>query len=105
LVLENADGLSSLAVSLSTVVELLEGWVDVVTTNRVRWGTRSVLVTALSHFPEPEAELELLGSGRNAVLMEDRVDALWILASPALGLLASYILFSVARSPLDGAGE
>jgi hypothetical protein len=105
LVLENTDGLSSLAASLSTVVELLEGRVDAVTTNRVRWGTRSVLVTALSHFPEPEAELELLGSGRNAVLMEDHVDALWILACPASGLLASYILFSVARSPLDGAGE
>jgi hypothetical protein len=36
----------------------------------------SALVAALSHFPELEAKLELLGSVRNAALMEDQVDAL-----------------------------
>jgi hypothetical protein len=38
-----------------------------------------VLVTALLHFLELEAELELLGYGRNEVLMKDRVDAHGIL--------------------------
>jgi hypothetical protein len=39
LVLDGVDGSSSLATSLSMVVELLEGWVDTVTTNGVRCGT------------------------------------------------------------------
>jgi hypothetical protein len=66
LVLDNIDGPSSLAVSLSMVAELLEGQIDATTANGVRWGTRSTLVTALSHILEPKSELELLGSGRNA---------------------------------------
>jgi hypothetical protein len=61
---------------MSTVAELLEGQVDTVAANGVRWGTRSVLVTVLSHIPELEAKAELLGFGRNAVLTENRVDAL-----------------------------
>jgi hypothetical protein len=105
LVLDNANGPSSLAASLSTVAGLLEGWVDAAATNEVRWGTRSALVMVLSHFPELEDELELLGSGPDAVLMKDRVDALWILARLALDLLASYILHSVTHSPPDGLGE
>jgi hypothetical protein len=40
LVLDWADGPSSLAVSLSMVVELLEGWVDATAANEVRWVTR-----------------------------------------------------------------
>jgi hypothetical protein len=60
LVLGNADGSSSMAASLSMVVERLEGRVD----------------DALLHFLELEAKLELLGPGRNAVLTEDWVDAL-----------------------------
>jgi hypothetical protein len=39
-VLDWADGPSSLAVSLSMVVELLEGWVDATAANEVRWVTR-----------------------------------------------------------------
>jgi hypothetical protein len=35
------------------------------------------LATVISHFLELEAELELIGSGCNAHLMEDLVDALW----------------------------
>jgi hypothetical protein len=34
------------------------------------------LVTTLSHFPELEAELELLRFGRNVALTEDQVDGL-----------------------------
>jgi hypothetical protein len=36
-----------------------------------------VLVAALSHFLELDSELELLGSGCNADLMKDQVDAFW----------------------------
>jgi hypothetical protein len=100
-----ANGLSSMATSLSTPVELLEGRVDATVTNKVRWGTRSALVFALSHILELDAELELLGSGRNTTLMEDQVDALWIMARSALNLLASHILPSVAHSTPDGTGE
>jgi hypothetical protein len=49
MMLDNADRPSSLAASLSMVVELLECWVDAVTANRVCWGTRSALVAALSN--------------------------------------------------------
>jgi hypothetical protein len=38
MVLDNVDGLSSLAASLSTVVELLEGWINTAAANGVRWG-------------------------------------------------------------------
>jgi hypothetical protein len=71
LVLGNADGSSSMAASLSMVVELLEGRIDTATANGVHWGTRSTLVATLSHFPELKTKLELLGSGRNADLIED----------------------------------
>jgi hypothetical protein len=65
LVLERADMSSSLVESLSLVVELLEGYIDAAAANRVHWGTRPVLATALSHFSELGSELELLGSGHN----------------------------------------
>jgi hypothetical protein len=63
-------------------VELLEGRVDAVTANRVQWGTRSVLVSALSYVSKLETELELLRFRRNADLMEDQVDALWTRVCP-----------------------
>jgi hypothetical protein len=75
-VLDQAEGPSSLAASLSTAVELLEGWVNATAVNGVCWGTRSALVTALSHFPELEAELELHRSVCNAAMLEDLVDVL-----------------------------
>jgi hypothetical protein len=99
--LDRANGPSSLAASLSAVVELLEDRVNAVAANRVRWG----LVATLSHYLKLEAELELLGSRCNMALTEDQVDALWILARPALNLLESHVLPSVARNPPDGAGE
>jgi hypothetical protein len=71
-VLDNADEPSSLAASLSVAVELLEGWVDFMAANGVRWGTRSALVAALSHFSKLDTELELLESGRNTDLTEIR---------------------------------
>jgi hypothetical protein len=48
LVLGNADESSSMVASLSAVVELLEGRIDIVAANGVRWGTWSALVAALS---------------------------------------------------------
>jgi hypothetical protein len=62
MVLGNADGSSSLVACLSMVAELLEGRIDITVANGVHQGTRSVLVAALSHFPELKSELDLLGS-------------------------------------------
>jgi hypothetical protein len=105
LVLDRADGSSSLTASLSMVVEWLEGRVDATAANGVCWGTRSALVAALSHFLEQEAKLEMPWPGRNVVLTEDQVDALWILACPASDLLESHVLPSVAHGPPHGARE
>jgi hypothetical protein len=104
-VLDSIDGPSSLVVSLSMVAELLEGPINAAAINRVRWGTRSTLVAALSHFLELKSELELLGSGRNADLTEDQADALWPLVDAASDLLALFFPSSVAHDPSDGAGE
>jgi hypothetical protein len=105
LVLDRADGPSSLVASLSTATELLKGRVNVTTANGVRWGTRFALVVVLSHFPELETNLELLGTERNTDLMEDQMDALWTQVRSASDSLASHVLPSVTHSPPDGAGE
>jgi hypothetical protein len=76
LVLDNINGPSSLAASLSTVVELLEGRIDTAATNGVRWGTRSALVAALSRFLELNSKLVLLRSRHNADLIDYLVDSL-----------------------------
>jgi hypothetical protein len=57
-------------VSLSSATELLEDCIDTVAANGVHRATRSALATALSHFLESRIEVELLGSRRNADLME-----------------------------------
>jgi hypothetical protein len=76
LVLDNIDGPSFLAASLSTVVELLKGQIDTAPTNGVCWGTRSALVAILLHFLELKFRLELFSSRRNANLTEDWANAL-----------------------------
>jgi hypothetical protein len=48
-----------------------------------------VLVAILSHYPKLEPELELIGSGRDADLSDDRVDALWPLVSVGSDSLVS----------------
>jgi hypothetical protein len=58
------------------VVELLEGRVDTVATNGIRWGTWPALVVTLSHFPKLEPELELLRFEHNTDLKKDLADAL-----------------------------
>jgi hypothetical protein len=104
LVLDNTDGLSSLAASMSTVVELLEGRIDAAAANGVHWGSHSALVAAVSHFLELKSELALLGSRRNADLTKHEADALWTRVHVASHLLASYVPSSVARGPPNGAG-
>jgi hypothetical protein len=74
---------SSLVVSLARVVEEIENRINTAATNLVRWGTRSALVAVLSHFPELEPELELLGCRRDVDLSNNRADALWPLVSMA----------------------
>jgi hypothetical protein len=100
-VLDNIDGPSSLAVPLSMVAELLEGRINVVASNGVRWGTRSVLVSTLSHFPELKSKLEWLGSGCNADLTENHADALWPLVDAASDSLASLVPSLVYSCNLD----
>jgi hypothetical protein len=63
------------------------------------------LVATLSPFLELKSKLELLGSGRNANLIEDQADALWPLVDVNLDSLASLVPSLVACDPPDGAGE
>jgi hypothetical protein len=105
LVMDNIGEPSSLVASLSTVVELLWGRINTATANGVRWGTRSVLVAALSHFSELKSELELLRSRHNANQTDDQADALWTWVHAASDLLASHVPPSVTCSPPDNAGE
>jgi hypothetical protein len=101
----SADEPSSLAASMSTVTELLEGQIDVVASNGVYWGSHSALVAAVLHFPELKTELEVLGSERSLNLIEDEADALWIRVHAASDSLASHVPSSVACNPLDDMGE
>jgi hypothetical protein len=71
LVLKRSNKTSSLATSLSSAADLIEGHVDVAAANGVHWGVRLVLTAILSHFPEFETELVLHGSRCNADLTKD----------------------------------
>jgi hypothetical protein len=74
--LGRSDETPSLAVALSPSVELNEGHVNAAAINRVHWG-RVVLTVVLLHFPELDSKLELQGSGYNADLMKDEIEAFW----------------------------
>jgi hypothetical protein len=63
-----------------------------------------VLAATLSHSPELDTKLELLGFGHIADLREDQVDALWTQACPTSDSLASYIPPSIACGRPNGAG-
>jgi uncharacterized protein with NRDE domain len=99
LILGDASGSSSLAMSLVMAAEEVEKRVNVAATNGVWWGTRSTLVAALSHFPKLEPELELLGSEQDVGLSDGQTDALWPLVSVASNSLASLLPSSLARDP------
>jgi hypothetical protein len=77
LVLDDANGPSSLVVSMSSVAKLLESRIEAEATNEFRWGSCSVLVATMSHFLELDVNLEVLGSGHSAGLTKDEVDAIW----------------------------
>jgi hypothetical protein len=104
-VLGDADGLSSLAASMCTAMELLEGRIDVAAANGVHWGSHSTLITVVLHFPELKTELEVLGSRCSTDMTEDEVDALWIRVLVASDLLAPHIASSVAHNPPYGTRE
>jgi hypothetical protein len=70
------DLVSFVVAPLSLAADLIKDCVNVVATNRVCWGTRSVLTTTLSHFLELATELEL-GSRHSTDLMEYQADGLW----------------------------
>jgi hypothetical protein len=70
-VLERSDEMPSLAVAPSLTVEQIEGLIDAVAASGVHWGAQLTLTVVLSHFPELE-----LGSGYNANLMKDEMEAL-----------------------------
>jgi hypothetical protein len=74
----NANGLSSLAASMCTVVELLEGRIAAAAPNGVHWGSCLELAAAVLHFPELKTKMEVLNSGHIADLTGDEADALWI---------------------------
>jgi hypothetical protein len=92
---------SSLVASLAEVVKEDENWINTAGANGVRWGTRSALVTILSHFPDLEPELELHGFGHDADLSDDCLGALWPLASVASDSLVSLVPSLLARDPPD----
>jgi hypothetical protein len=58
----------------------------------------------VSHFPELDADLEVLRSGCSVGLIEDEVDALWSQVGMAAESLASHVPSSVAYNTPDGAG-
>jgi hypothetical protein len=76
LVLERYEETPSLVVALSSTVEQIEGRVDVVAANGLHWGAQLALTAILSYFLELELELELPGSGYNADLTKDEMEAL-----------------------------
>jgi hypothetical protein len=105
LVLGNVGGSSSVSMSMYTVAEWLEGRIDATAANGVCWGSHFVLVAAVSCFLELDADLKVLGSKRNAGLIEGDVDALWSQVRAAMDSLASHVPSSVARNPPDSTGE
>ena len=103
LVLGASHGFSSLPAVLDSVVDVVEDRLDAMASSGVHWGTRSLLVVALSHFLELEAELGLVGSGWSAETSEAELERLWGLTRMAADNLAANVPGSMARgSPDDG---
>jgi hypothetical protein len=63
------------------------------------------LATAVTHFPELGADVELLRSERNMDLMEDQVDALWTQTRQSSESLVAFIPPSVAHGSPNDMGE
>jgi hypothetical protein len=107
LVLREPNGVPPLAVVLSpsSLSRPFEMHVRAVALNGVRWGVWLVLTAVLSHFPELEVVLDLLGSGYNADLSCDEMETLWTWTHRASESLSSRVPPLAARSPLDDDGE
>jgi hypothetical protein len=107
LVLMEPDGVAPLAVALflSSLSRPSEIQVSVAALNGVRWGARLALTAILSHFPELEVKLDLLGSGYNADLSCDEMEALWPRTRRASESLSSHVPPSAARTPPEDAEE
>jgi hypothetical protein len=105
LVLDNVDGSSLLATSMSTVAERLEGQIDAPVANGVCSGSHSALVAIVSHFPELDADLEVLRSRHNTRLAENEVDVLWSQVRASTDSVASHVPPSIDHKPLDSAEE
>jgi hypothetical protein len=76
LVLGSADRPRSLVVAMSMAWSCSKAG-STRGSNEARLGCCLVLVAAVLHFSELKTELEVLGSGCNTDLIEDKVDALW----------------------------
>jgi hypothetical protein len=87
----DVSGSSSLAMSMSRVVNQLKRWIHAVTANGVHWGSHSALVAIVSHFSELDADLVVLESGHNAGLTEGEVENLWSRVRAATDLLVSLV--------------
>jgi hypothetical protein len=57
------------------------------------------------HFPELDADLEVLGSERSVGLIDNEVDALWSHMRVAVDSLSSHVPSAVAHNPPNSAGE
>jgi hypothetical protein len=101
-VLKGSDKTSSLAVSLSLAVDLIEGHINDVAANKVGGGL--VWIATLSHFPELLTELELLGFRHNVDPTKGQLDALWTQTCRASESLALGIPSPIARDSPDDAG-
>jgi hypothetical protein len=68
-------------------------------------GAQLALTAALSHFPELEDELDLLGSGYNVDLSNNEMETLWARTRRASESLSSCVPPSTAHSPPNGVRE
>jgi hypothetical protein len=105
LMLERSGEALSLAAVLFSTVNPIKGHVDAAAANRVHLGAWLALTAVLSHFPELELELELLGFGYNADLVKDEMGVFCISTSRASKSLSLSVPPLVAHSPPDSARE
>jgi hypothetical protein len=99
LVLERSDGAPTLAVVLSSTVDLIKSHIDAAAANGVHYGAQLALTTILSYFPALELKLKLLGSRYNADLTNDEMEVFWTWTHRASESLSSRVPPSVTHSP------
>lgn len=97
LVLENADGVSSMPQALAMAAERIEDRIEAAAATGARWGARMALTTAVSHFPEVKPDLPVIGDGFNPQLTRGATGLLWAEVSDAAERIASRIPGRMAR--------